>query len=278
MKTVELERSAEPKELLGTDAIEDRTFLVVEPNTLVTVQNEPELVYGRLEGDWSELLHQLKTIKYQRNTRVARLKLSEKGKEERTSDLTFGFKPMNLIMGVAAGACLMNTQHPQAYAQLIKLGEFALNKYKLFHPGKLDAHQKAIRESVRDHWRIPGTPYTQGIVNNTTSMRYHFDQNNFKNCWSVMAYFTKHVEGGDLQIPSLRARLKLESGTFVLFNGEGRLHGVTRLKRLRPSAYRYSVVFYSRRAMIGLGSFEEEMDRVRQIEKNKHYRRQGITE
>jgi hypothetical protein len=275
MKVIDLQKEAENEELLGLPAIDDGSFKTIYPGTVIQIAGETEMVYGRLEGDWSELVGRLRAMKYQRNTRVARLKLAETHKmtEERTYDRTFGFKPANHIMGISAGACELNRMFPKTYEELIRLGAFAIEKYKQFHPEKFKKHFKDVKAFVKDHWLIPGTPYTQGIVNNTSKMRYHYDRNNFKGVWSVMAYFCHAVGGGELLIPSMKVKLKIEDHTFVLFNGNGLIHGVTEIKKLRPSNYRYSIVYYSRQAMIGLGSFEEEMDRILKSEIEKHKRR-----
>lgn len=278
MKVIELDKEPENDELLGSPAVLESSFKTIYPGTLITVGGQTEMVYGRLSGDWSQLVGRLRAMKYQRNTRVARLKASaaQNRTEERTSDRTFGFKPANLIMGISAGACEMNRMFPETYSNLLDLGAFAMKEYEKFHPAKFHTHFEQVKSQVKEHWIIPGTPYTQGIVNNTSSMRYHYDRDNFKGCWSVMVYFSHAVDGGDLLIPSLKVRLKIEDHTFVLFNGNGLIHGVNEIKKLRPNNYRYSIVYYSRRAMIGLGSFDDEMEKIRKIEIKKHYKRHGI--
>lgn len=278
MKILELKKEPEDDALLGAPAINNDSFKLIRPGTILTVGGETELVYGRLEGDWSGLVGRLRAMKYQRNTRVSRLKAAAEKKttEERTMDRTFGFKPANMIMGISAGACEMNRLFPKTYEEIVRLGAFAMTKYQQFHPDKFNSHSKEVHAQVKGHWLIPGTPYTQGIVNNTSSMRYHYDRDNFKNCWSVMVYFTHSVDGGDLLIPSMKARFKIEDQTFILFNGNGLIHGVTEIKKLRPNNYRYSIVYYSRRAMIGLGSYADEMDKIRSSELKKHYKRHGI--
>lgn len=282
MRVIDLKKEPENDDLINQDAIDDGSFKSIYPGTIIQINGETELVYGKLEGDWSDLVSRLRGLKYQSNTRLSRLKVPGKenlnkkeqlSQAERNLCLTFGFKPANHVVGNSAGACELNRTFPLAYEELIKLGSFAMKKYEKFHPKKFKEHCEEVESKIKPHWLIPGTPYTQGIVNNTSSMKYHYDRGNFKNRWSVMAYFCHAIGGGNLLIPSLKIKLEIEDHTFVLFNGNGLIHGVTKLKRLRPNNYRYSIVYYSRIAMMGLGSFEDEIDRIRTSEVNKHNKR-----
>lgn len=277
MKVIEIEKFPEDKSIIGQRVSEIDDFREIHPGTVVTCGGTPTVIYGKIDGDWSVVRSILQSIKFSKNRRMGmytkKKELLASNGVINTTDITFGFKPSNPVFGNAPSACRLNAEAPGWYEEVANLGEFLLSKYKAFAPEKFEFHKKTVEDSVAPQWRIRGTPYTQGIINSMNALGYHYDRDNFDGVWSCMAYFMNGIKGGNLIIPSLRSKLICADNTYVLFDGCGLMHGVTPITKTRPSGYRYSIVYYSRKSMRGLGTYEEELDRMKNIEVKKHAKR-----
>jgi hypothetical protein len=98
--------------------------------------------------------------------------------------------------------------------------------------------------------RIGGasSAWTSGTVNRDHEIRYHLDAKNQPSAWSVMLVLREHSTGADLVLPEARARLALDDGAVVFFDGGRWTHGVSPL-HLSPGGYRISVPLYALRGL-----------------------------
>lgn len=265
-----LANNQQDESLLGKPVSLTGHEVVVKPNTIIKDRDtdEPLIIFGKLKKSYSEVKSFLRVIKYQNNRRVTRLKTHYEN--ERSSDISFGFKPQNAIYSVAAGACQFNATAPKWYQKLISLGVDLQSIYELTNPERFERQKKIITETIKPHWVIENTIFTQGIINNTNNLDYHYDRGNFENCWSCMATFYINTVGGELLVPSLNIALKLEDSCFVLFDGQSLIHGVAPIKKLSKNAYRFSIVYYALKKMALCDSFEDEINKMRQIDMKKH--------
>jgi hypothetical protein len=108
---------------------------------------------------------------------------------------------------------------------------------------------RAVSTVVAEAWRIPGSPWTSGILNNTTSHPYHRDSGNVKGSWSAMLGARRWCDGGLLHLAEFDVWLPIEHGSLTLFDGQATLHGVSPLDRHSPRAYRYTAVYYAKRGL-----------------------------
>lgn len=134
--------------------------------------------------------------------------------------------------------------------------------YRAMAPERSARHAKLLEEVLPDYV-IPGTLFTSGIVNRNNPLNYHFDKGNFDGVMSCMAVFRRLIKGGDLVVPELGVGFRLEDHTYLLFDGQRYLHGVTPIRRMNSTSYRYSVVYYSLRSMARCESPEAEMKKAR---------------
>lgn len=268
MKVVEIKRLPEDDSLLGRRVLDSNRYKEIHPGTIVTCEDKPVVIYGEIGGGFREVASILKQVKYGHGQRVTQY--TNDTEVNKSRDVNFGFKPRKAVYAQPAGCCAFNALYPGWYERLCDLGEFLLKKYAAFAPEKHSAHKKIVEETVAPQWRIGKTPYTQGVINNSNALGFHYDRDNFEGMWSTMAYFVNGVRGGDLIIPSLQAKLVVRNETYVLFDGQGLMHGVTPIRKLRSEGYRYSIVYYSRKSMRGLGTFEEELEKIKVLEVKKH--------
>ncbi len=101
----------------------------------------------------------------------------------------------------------------------------------------------------RPDWRLGDhTAWTSGVVNRTSKLPYHRDRGNFP-VWSAMPVVRRGVTGGHLHLPEYGATIACRDGWAVFFGGWQLVHGVTPMRLTAPDGYRYSIVYYSLRAM-----------------------------
>lgn len=247
--------------------------VITAPHIERDANGQPIFVFGKLGVNYDEtLVKDFKGLQFQGNARIAR---SKAGLTVRSKDRSFGYKPKRPVFGLPGSACLFNNEYPRTYRDLTALGQILMDEYLKTNPKK-HAEQKKIVEVVRPHWFIPGTFFTQGIINNAVSLEYHFDRGNFKSCWSCMAVFKKDILGGDLVIPDLDVMLKIEDHCYLLFDGQSLLHGVTPIIKQNKAAYRFSVVFYAIELMKNCADYDTEIKLMGEIERRKIKKRAGL--
>ena len=105
--------------------------------------------------------------------------------------------------------------------------------------------------------------FTSGIVNHNNPLKYHFDSGNYNGVWSAMFAFKRDIEGGHLACPEIDVAFKCSNFSLVMFDGQSILHGVTPIKKMKPDAVRYTVVYYSLKAMWSCDSPSDELERMR---------------
>lgn len=114
------------------------------------------------------------------------------------------------------------------------------------HFPKEYAYQDSKVRQVLEEWRIPGSVFTSGIINNRNALNYHLDSGNYEKCLSAMIVMQRGTSGGNLVLPEYDAKISFEGEKprLIIFDGQGILHGVTPINYLTPDAHRYSVVYY----------------------------------
>lgn len=248
--------------------VKEATGNKISPDTIICDENGKALIiFGKFKTAHLNIKKGLPLLKYNDSTRLTRMKNNFKNQE--SSDLSFGFKQFKNVFNQPASACISNSKYPAFYDNFVSLGQELMGLYEKYDEERFQ-RQSVIISQINERWRIPGTIFTQGIVNNSAALDYHFDRGNIRDCWSCMAVFRRGTVGGDLVIPSLNAHLDIQDETFVLFNGQNLLHGVSPIKKTSPNGGRYSLVFYALEQMLKLGTFEEEIDRIRKTDLSKH--------
>jgi hypothetical protein len=274
MKEICLEILPADTKQVGSQAFEVVCEHEILPNTIVRAKgtNEILLVYGRFEQKHLELKSICRAIKFSKHRRLTQL-INDYERPE-SVDIAFGSRPPNPVFGLAASQCIFNKSSPNWYSSICGLGAELETLYAKHEPIK-HAKQKQVVSDIHEDWRLPKTScYTQGVLNDANVLGYHFDRDNVPNGFSAMAYFKRHVTGGNLVLPQLNAKLICEDETYVLFDGQSLLHAVTPiLKGDKKSSYRYSFVFYARQSMVGLESFERELEKTKKKEMELRFRK-----
>ena len=120
-----------------------------------------------------------------------------------------------------------------------------------------------------------GGVFTSGICNYNNPLRLHYDKGNFPGSWSAMFAFTHSIRGGNLVLPGYRVAFRFNKPSFIIFDGQKNLHGVTPIKYLGKSGFRYSVVYYAMQGMCRCLSTGEELERIRVVKTGRERKRAG---
>lgn len=144
-------------------------------------------------------------------------------------------------------------------------------RYHEFGGDMFKQHEQAMAR-VLPEWRMPGSVYTSGIINENNALAYHFDSGNFRGCWSGMIVLPHRITGGELVLPQFRVAFRFKTPSVFFFDGQSILHGVMPIQR--PSmGYRYSLVYYSLQQMWRCLPADEELLRAKEMRTVREQRR-----
>lgn len=130
------------------------------------------------------------------------------------------------------------------------------------------AAQRAVADSTKPEWIVPGTPFSTVTVNNTYPTGVHTDKGDLDEGFSTIACVRRgSYTGGQLVFPQYRVAVDLHDGDLILMDAH-QWHGNVAIvcpcgKRLdRPckecTSERISLVSYFRTKIQHCGSSEEE--------------------
>jgi hypothetical protein len=152
------------------------------------------------------------------------------------------------------------TRDDPGWAAVLKLLQTMDAVYREAMPGAHD-EQRRFAELTSRNYRIPGTVFTTGTVNDTHAFVAHRDRGNLPLGASVMTVLRRGAySGGLFVLPEYRVAFDLGSRDVILFPPDA-LHGNTVL--VGEGRYeRLSVVAYYLRGMLRCGSALEEWERA----------------
>lgn len=244
------------------------------------VDGKPAIIYGQLVDPHEKMLWAVRSIGFRQEVRSSNInrfggKMSKIAKEQGLGESRiFGFRP-RVPFAPAANFCSISSSAldtPVQHDTICHFGRLLNSIYETAAPGVAARHSELLKET-RAEWILPGTRFTSGIVNKNNPLKYHFDRGNLEDVMSCMVVFRNLCEGGSLSVPELDARWLLSDRSYFLFDGQRFLHGVTQIKKLNKSSYRYSVVYYALRAMAKCGTLDEEISRARREKRAREKRR-----
>jgi hypothetical protein len=211
-----------------------------------------------------EIFECCKKVKYQETYRTSGLK---------TTSRIFGYNPRNAIRKDFCSSTSFATEQPAQHGKIMAGGAIAAKHYALHNPELYGEHLKTTQEKVVEDYRLAEVPFTSGIINDNNPLCYHFDSGNFKEVWSAMIVLKRDIGGGYLAMPEYDVACEVKDKTIFYFDGQNILHGVTPIKKLQPDSRRFSIVYYSLRAMWNCAPLREEIARARMRREQVEMRR-----
>ncbi len=244
----------------------DFAHLITE-STIITEDGKIKIIYKKLDDepnfDSQEIVEALKRIEYDTNERTGGLK---------TTSRIFGYSPRNVLRKDFCSSTSLAREFPKEHEVVCRYGVKVAELYQENDPVAYSKHMK-LASKVLPEWTIEDSPFTSGIINKNNPLKYHFDSGNFKDVYSCMLGFKQDVESGYLSIPAYDIALEIGNNSVTIFDGQSILHGVTPIKYLKTSAYRYTIVYYSLKQMWNCLPLGEEIGRIRNLKTNREMRR-----
>jgi hypothetical protein len=206
-----------------------------------TIVDEPSIIYcddklvaGYFKPNWDmePLRNTLSEIKY-------------------TGTQTQGIRVTNCQFGTHAGGPLHFTKkNPEAQSVLAEYSRGLCEIYQLVFPDRYKAHHIAAKEEIIDEAFLSDSLFTNGVINHTNALPYHFDVGNYPQAMTCVYSFSTDVHGGNLVFPLINLAIKPDDASVMIFDGLHLLHGVTPIRQLSDNAYRFTVVYYTLRTVI----------------------------
>lgn len=243
------------KEYRDRSAQEADCSILIDRDTTILVDGVPVCVYiEKVPAETRELFDCLTRIKYDTTTRTSGLVTSSK---------IFGYAPRNAIRNLPCRATGLASTQPRENEILKRFAAIAADLYCKTNKDLAEKHFKMTREKVLKNYQMDGSMFTSGIVNHNNPLKYHFDSGNYVGVWSAMFAFKRDVEGGYLSFPEFDIALKTSSCSLSMFDGQSILHGVTPIRKMKPNAVRYTIVYYSLKNMWSCETPQGEIERMR---------------
>lgn len=238
MNKIEIKRKeVDYREYIKRSARDTDYNTLITEDTLVLENGEPKILYFKLDPEKTKYVRQaVKNIKYQTSTRTGGLK---------TTSRIFGYNPRNTIRKDFCSVTSLAIDHPVEHKIICDFGAELAELYAQHFPEVYKMHDTTTKDRMLGEWILKDTPFTSGIINKNNPLKYHFDTGNLKNVLSNMVVFKNGVGGGYLACPEFDLGFEVADNTVILFDGQNILHGVTKIEKKHPKAYRYSIVYYT---------------------------------
>lgn len=239
--------------LIPSHAREPRdTSRVIEGNTLIIDAETHQVavihlvVASQLASELAVALREVKfdTQVFANATTTARLNGMA------VTHRTFGFQPPQpMRRRYCCSSSQFNAEYPVAMAKLGEFCRLSEDVFRTYAPTAHDDTAHKVADLIAPAWRIAGTPWTSGIVNQTAALPYHVDKDNVPSSWSAMIVARRDISGGLLHLADYDTYLAVPHGSITIFDGQSVVHGVTPLHVDRPGGIRFSAVAYSKSQM-----------------------------
>lgn len=256
LKVIEVKKKViDLEQFVRRSALEsDYDTLIKEPCMLVE-NGEIKVIYDHFGEDTSGVVKVLNSIKYHVGKRVRGLKSTSR---------IFGFKPRQQMRQDFCSSTSLSMEFPAEHQAICDLALKLEGYYKKYNPEGYQKHLDMTQSKVKNDWKINNKSlFTSGIINKNNPLKYHFDAGNFVDVYSMMIVFKGGVSGGYLSLPEYGLAFELPNNSIFMFDGQGILHGVTPIKKNHPNSYRYSIVYYTLKAMWKCLEVSEELVRIR---------------
>lgn len=256
----------EATDLVGTE-VGDRAPNVTSPTVAVDSETgNPVYAYLPL-GDVTDLRRAVRAVDIRETYRAA--------SGRRNASRVFGWSPRRPVQRrEACNSTSFAKEQPLEQATLDQWAVRLLDLLRGIDPTVAERDEATMRE-VNADWRMAGTTWTSGVVNQNSQLPYHRDGFNFPT-WSAMPVLRKGCDGGHLHLPEYDATLACRDGWGVFFCGMELVHGVTPMRLTRPDGYRFSVVYYALRGMKDCHTFAEETRRARRVRTERERRQAAL--
>lgn len=259
-------RNIDLKDYKLRSAVEADVTTLIKESCVLVEDGHIKVIYLDLDEfnfDALPITKALESIKYQASERTGGLK---------TISRIFGYAPRVTLRKDFCSATSLIKDFPTEHDLICEYAKQITDIYRSINPEVFEQHMQESKKVLKE-WTIEDTPFTSGIINKNNPLKYHFDTGNFKNVFSCMLGFKKDIEGGYLSLPDYDCMLEIKNNSLLIFDGQNILHGVTPIKKRSEQAYRYTIVYYSLKAMWNCLPLNEEIIRIRKLKTDREFKR-----
>jgi len=227
---------------------------------IVIANNQVVAVYKKANCDLTAMRNACLRLKFPEYERTSGL---------RTHTLNINASPRNGKRKRMCTKSKFSREFPKTHDIFLDYAREIAKEYRKYFPQQYAEQVRRMyigKHKVEAEYRIKGTPFTSGVINENSALGYHRDQANTKNGISCMFCLKSGVGGGELVLPELGIGFDCQDGYLLLFDGHKYIHGVT---RMFGGGYRYTTVFYNNKGMSLCLSPEEEEDNYKRYMNNK---------
>lgn len=245
------------------EARETDAEILVEGDTIVRSEGGIVAACMDVHEDTANLRKAVLSLDFDRNERMLGLQ---------TNSSVFGFLPALPLRRDFCTTASMAHRNARAHGVICEWATLVAKKYEQILPGLYRRHLQTVRGQVLPDWILSATPFTSGVVNRDSMLKYHKDTGNFPNFVSVMIVLRSGANGGRLVLPEYNVKFACSDASLIIFDGQAILHGVTPLK-VSPLGYRISIVWYSMMGMRKCQCRDKELAKIRAKRKRREVHR-----
>lgn len=245
-----------PKEWCGKYAEESHAAQLVDYDFTGWVDGEREILVKQLDIDNDAVWNALNEMKYAKDSRSSGMI---------TNSCIIGYRPRIAFRNDFCGPTVPMMEKPKQVEEIIKILPQVEHYFEEYFP-EVYQHQKTwVEQNVLPEYRIGDSVFTQGIINQTNRLAYHQDKGNLKGSRAIMLTFNRGTDGGNLVLPEFNVKLKPRNACMFVFDNLKRIHGVSPIRKLAENGNRFSIVFYTLKAMANCLPRKEEIKRFQQV-------------
>lgn len=236
MKYIDIDKPHKHNVKQGSLPLEEHFETLIKEDTIIRVGGVVKLLYLTNRKEFNEMLQVCESMKYDESTRARGLV---------TNSRIFGYARRNTMRKLPCRETKTLKEYKAQHKKLEEMGHILCGFYKLYNPELYANHAEMTHKNIRYGYALPDGVFTSGIINQNNALRYHYDSGNYSNVWSGMITVRSETEGGYLSIPEYKIGIELSDKSVLFFDGQNVMHGVTPIKKLKPKAKRYTIVYYS---------------------------------
>jgi len=242
--------------LIGRQVEKKHYDTLIKESSYIYLEKHKPIVYLDLNNaTFDELIPYLEQLDFLKSTR--------KTLGDRNKSLLFGAVTAKINHDNFCNVGATVLQSPRLSKLLkIKYSTIANELMKVYLGQWQKVGMSVFKNSgIHPDWQMADAFWTSGVINKNSPHNFHLDNDNSRNGYSAMITMKNNMSGGYLVFPEYRLAIEVTNRSMIFFCGKDIIHGVSPMN-LKPSGYRYSIVYYTTADLRYCNSYEEEMQKA----------------
>jgi hypothetical protein len=243
----------DPSDFVKRPAKDKDYKTLIKENCIIYENDKPIIIYLVAHEIPESFVKVVREVEFHKHRRVAGL---------RTNARIFGYIPREQIRRDFCSSTSFSVDDPKRHQAVCDFGKTLSEYYQKYCPEIFSQHMKET-DKISPSWKIEGTPFTSGIINNNMALKYHYDGGNINHVYSNMVALKRYCKGGHLALPEFNLGLEIADRSLLFFDGQDIIHGVTPFEIKHQGGFRYTLVYYTLKRMWQCLPIDEEMARIK---------------